>query len=228
MNKVKLHSQALDLLRFPLAVAVVCVHVFNTGGLEFQNEVINWSNYPLFLNFNYLVDAFLRKQSVPIFYFIAGYVFFLNFDGTRNWYYNKLKNRFKSLFIPYIIWNTIAIGVLVFTLFSPFARYTAHNSTFTPTLSNFLSCYWMYDGRLAGIESLITNDQNPLNGPLWFVRDLMIVILLTPIISRLLKHIHSLFILILGVLFIFDFGNILDIYFPCTALLFFLGVPISA
>ena len=221
MDKTKLHSQALDLLRFPLAIAVVCVHVFNTRGLEIQGDIINWNNFPLFLNVNYLVDAFIRKQSVPIFYFIAGYVFFLNFDGTKSCYYKKLKNRIKSLFIPYMIWNTIAIGILSFTLLSPFAQYTAHSSTFTPTISNFLSCYWMYDGRLAGIESLITNDQNPLNGPLWFVRDLMIVILLVPIIKWLLEQMQSFFIWILGFLFLSEFNHIQGIYFPCTALLFF-------
>ena len=68
MSIVKLHTQALDLLRFPLAIAVVCVHVFNTRGLEIQGDIINWNNFPLFLNVNYLVDAFIRKQSVPIYY----------------------------------------------------------------------------------------------------------------------------------------------------------------
>ena len=38
MVQSNLRTQSLDLLRFPLAVIVVTVHVFNSGGMAFGGE----------------------------------------------------------------------------------------------------------------------------------------------------------------------------------------------
>ena len=76
-----IHSQALNLLRFPLAVVIVTVHVFG-----YQPNGYNATEFPLFNFVKSFVEAFLHWQSVPVYYFISGFVFFI---GLSTW--NKEK-----------------------------------------------------------------------------------------------------------------------------------------
>ncbi len=223
--KDKLRTQALDLLRFPLAIVVLSVHVFSTQGLSFSGEVVNFNDYPVFIEFNNAIDAFLRSQSVPIYYFISGYVFFI---GLQTWnndkFKNKLKNRVKSLLIPYIIWNSIFILQLIFTIYSPFGKYLAQESTFNPTFENFLSCFWMYDGNLAGVSETMyeANKLLPINVPLWFIRDLMIMVLCSPILYQLIKRTKIAVVAVLGCLWgLHQIDISLPFYFPYAAAFFF-------
>lgn len=75
VNRNDLRSQSLDLLRFPLAVVVLIVHVFTISDVAFGGQRLSVEDFPLFVHMRNFLDAFLRGQSVPIYYFISGYVF---------------------------------------------------------------------------------------------------------------------------------------------------------
>ncbi len=77
MRKNDLRSQSLDLLRFPLAVVVLTIHTFSTDGFTIQGNSVSLDDFPILLETNYFINAFLRGQSVPIYFFISGFVFFL-------------------------------------------------------------------------------------------------------------------------------------------------------
>jgi len=179
-----LHSQALDLLRFPLALVVVLAHTFPCETIQGNNWIPTFGKCSFFQELLYFISAFLRKQSVPIYYFISGYVFFLGIKLTRTKYFQKLKNRTKTLFIPYLIWNTMAIALLFITHLSVFHAFVENTGPFHPNLSGFLSAYWNYDGSLFPING--NANGNPIDGPLWFIRDLMVIVLCTPILYRLI------------------------------------------
>ena len=115
-NRRSLRSQTLDLLRFPLAIVVLMVHIFSSNGITFQGRRFTFDEYPVFMELNHFIDAFLRDQSVPVYYFISGYVFFLGIEMTKSTYVRKLKNRVRSLFIPYMVWNTLSLLLLISTL----------------------------------------------------------------------------------------------------------------
>ena len=227
-SKDKLRSQALDLLRFPLAVVVLTVHIFNTQhqGLSFSGQTVNFNDYPIFIELNHIIDAFLRSQSVPIYYFISGYVFFI---GLQEWnkekYKNKLKNRTKSLLIPYIIWNSFFIIQLILTIYTPLSKYLAQASEFNPTFENFLSCFWMYDGCLAGVSETMYAPSKiyPINVPLWFIRDLMVMVLSAPVLYWLIKRTKFIIVAVLGILWgCKQVGlGFLPFYFPYAAAFFF-------
>lgn len=191
-----LRSQSLDLLRFPLAVVVLIIHVFTSTGVKIQGETMGTDAYPVFLEVNRFIDAFLRGQSVPIYYFISGFVFFLGVEMTKETYLRKFKNRLHSLVIPYFVWNALSILLLIVTICSPFSRFLAQKSVFTPSLSGFLSSFWVYDGSLAGNS---IDHMCPIDTPLWFVRDLIIVVLCTPLLHYVIKHTRYYFVLLLGV-----------------------------
>ena len=107
MDRNDLRSQSLDLLRFPLAIVVMTIHVWFPGVADATADV------PALNALSGLVAGLLWDQSVPVYFFISGFVFFLNVDMSAATYRRKLRNRTKSLLIPYIIWNTLAIAKLL-------------------------------------------------------------------------------------------------------------------
>ena len=201
MGRIDLRSQSLDLLRFPLAVVVLTIHIFSTEGITFQGTTSNFEDYPFFMEVNRFIDGFFRGQSVPIYCFISGFVFFLGVEMTRETYIRKFKNRVKTLLVPYLIWNFFAILLLIVTIYSPFNQYKAHPAEFTPSLQGFLSAFWVYHGQL---EGTIIEDSFPLNKPLWFVRNLILVVLCTPFIHYLLKRTRYYLVVLLGGIWFFS------------------------
>ncbi len=200
-DRNNLRSQALDLLRFPLAVVIVLIHVI--GFVEGSADVTEQAGHQLLSGFCCFIHGFLKSQSVPIYFFISGYVFFLGIELTKEKYVQKLKNRVKSLLIPYLIWNTLAVVRLVIICI-PFIQAAAGGARkFNFSWSGLLSCYWIYDG------SLVTDANNavydnlldcPIAAALWFVRDLMVVVLFTPLIWRILRRTKYYVIVPLGCL----------------------------
>lgn len=102
-----LRRQAIDLLRFPLAAVVVFVHVY-TGGFWLDGEQSGFDAYELTRWVGLVRNAFIKGQSVPIYFFMAGYVFFLGGGLDRDRYLGKMRRRVHSLLIPFVVWNALA------------------------------------------------------------------------------------------------------------------------
>ncbi|MDB2103245.1 acyltransferase [Clostridium paraputrificum] len=98
----------------------------------------------------------LSECAVPVFFFFSAMLFYRNYDGSGKAYIIKLKKRIVSLLIPYVIFNTL--GYLKHILVS--------GKSFTV---------------ISLIKSILTSDTMPL----WFVRELMIFIVLAPVIYYL-------------------------------------------
>lgn len=62
MSQIISHSKSLDLLRFPLAVVILIVHVFNTNGITFQGITSGFEKYPLFMGGKSLYRWFLEES----------------------------------------------------------------------------------------------------------------------------------------------------------------------
>lgn len=222
-NKIT-HSQSLDLLRFPLAIVIVIVHVFNSGGITFQGVTSGFEAYPFFMGVNRFIDGFLRSQSVPIYYFISGYVFFLGVKMTREVYIRKFRNRVNTLLIPYFLWNLVGLLLLLIKIVPLFSKFRSNASEFTPSWHGFLSAFWMFDGSLEGGSGC----NLPINTPLWFVRNLIIVVVCTPIIHWFLKKTKYFFLILLGVLWFFaDWLQIRMYAFDIAFFFFSLGAYMS-
>ena len=83
VDRKRMRSQTLDLLRFPLAVVVLLIHTFGVEGLGVNGRAFEPEQYPLFVVVRDAIEAFLGGQSVPVYFFISGYVFFLGVEWTR-------------------------------------------------------------------------------------------------------------------------------------------------
>lgn len=197
----------LDLLRFPLAVVIVAVHLFSIGGLVTGGEQLDVSGMPLFGAVLAFVDAFLRGQSVPIYFFISGYVFFREGTFGKALYGHKLRNRVKTLFIPYLIWNSLAIILLLLKFLPVFSDLRAYGGgAFTPSVQGFLSCFWEYHDELnpapagTAMAAMAAESSVPINAPLWFLRDLMILVVASPVLYWLLRRLKGWFVVATGLL----------------------------
>lgn len=166
------------MLRFPLAVMIVVMHVLSMPA--------DGGRVSAFINgFMY---GFISEYAVAIYFFIAGYVFFYNIaEFGRETYFCKLRKRMKTIVVPYLIWNTIAIILAVCKKTA--AGYLWSDAGGSASLQfsvvNILKCYWNYDGMLTNNPSF--NYGTPLDSPLWFLRSLMILTLLSPLLYRVLK-----------------------------------------
>jgi hypothetical protein len=116
---------------------------------------------------------------------MSGYLFFANVDVWNfKVYKTKIWRRIKTLLIPYSIWNLLmAVKLKTFSW----------------------SMFWMY-WKPAGLqidwlgqEQLMTA---PANMPLWFLRDLMVVSVLTPIIYILIRKMGLWLMAVLTVLYL--------------------------
>ena len=211
-EREKLRSESLNLLRFPLAVVVVLIHIFSSEGFKLHGQEITFDSTPFFLEVNYFIDGFLRKQSVPIYFFISGYVFFLGITLTRETYKRKLKNRVKTLFIPFLTWNTLCILLGLFWYLPCFESLfpNLYKIKLDFSLSAILYSYWdKTKGIFVPFEPPTKIDVVPQNGPLWFVRDLMIIVLSTPVLYWLLKHMrHHVVCLLCVAWFVLAYWNL--------------------
>lgn len=184
MTRNNLRSQSLDLLRFPLAVVVITIHaMYPDAYLETEDS--------LFLNgFVRLYAGMFWDQSVPVYFFISGYVFFLNITLVKDVYIRKMRNRFKSLFIPYLIWNAATILKILLLALPCFAFLFNHQTTFADMdlslraifMSFWNACEGIIPGKLSD-----TGEIYPQDGPMWFVRDLIIIVLCTPLVNKMLN-----------------------------------------
>jgi len=159
--------ESIECLRFPMALFIVMTHTFP------ESNVNDYVFYRFF-------DAFLRDNSLPVFFFISGYLFFQPArQFTTAVWRKKLRSRIHTLLVPYIIWNTFAILLLLLAVKCGMSRYMATAGEINLTPSSILNCFWTYNGSLIGAY---TPSSYPVNVPLWYVRDLMIMCLAAPLI----------------------------------------------
>ena len=107
---------------------------------------------------------------------------------------------FKSLLLHYLIWNSMAIGKLLRSALPLLAFLFVDQRTFSELdLSPSALAYSFWDtskGPLPWPSG--TGEMYPIDTPLWFVRDLMIVVLATPLINLVITKINIYAVIILG------------------------------
>lgn len=131
----------------------------------------------------YLLGGICGKLSVPIFLLISGYLFFRegSYVLTKELWSHKLKKRISSLLVPYLLWNFI--GYIIYALQAGVS------------FDDFFHSFWVIDIPGRGGSS-------PIDGPLWYVRNLMIMVVISPIIAYMIKYTKCYLILIMTILWI--------------------------
>lgn len=194
----ELQSKTIDWLRFPMIIGVLLIHSYkppmNNGGMLLGNDHIV---YPLFQFLRNLSSEVVARLSVPMFFLIAGFLFFQAARFDRSFYWKKLKSRFRSLLVPYLFW--ITFGILLYFLLQRVFGFTQLAYGSVPLIAkwdlvDYLRCFW--DLRAPSY---------PLIYPLWFIRDLMVTMLLSPLLYLLLKYLKEGALLLFLLFWVFGF-----------------------
>lgn len=199
----KLSSDTISALRFPLMVGIVFIHFNLLNGIT-VNGTVYGDNLPTWLEC--VIKAMSNEIpaiSVPLFFIFSGFFFFqsgLSWDA----YKSKMKKRAKTLFVPYILWNLIALSYYLLCALPVFRSLFPISHVQGWSIQRFLYCFWDIDKSLLG-EGVVkaVSWMNPVNQPLWYVRDLIIVMVLSPIIHWVLKRFGWYAVAILGALWLF-------------------------
>lgn len=177
----ELQSKVIDLLHFPLIVAVVFIHgvgkdIFNNFNFIPSNDFILLTN---------LTTNGICRIAVPLFFLISGYLFFAKKWNMRI-YKEKLKRRVHSLLIPYLLFNLIGLIIIgAFQLIVPEMISGNYKTVPEYGLIDFLLAFWKMDKM-----------NIPFVAPLWFIRNLMVVMLLSPLIYWGIKKLGGWFVLL--------------------------------
>lgn len=185
-------SRSFDLLRFPMAIFVVFAHMapITVNPISSDFSFFSWQGIHNFIGL--FISKGIALVTVPTFFLISGYLFFLNLNGWDwNGYKKKLKSRKHTLFIPYIVWNVLSFLLIVgkdlataFTNGQPLGEATGF---FDKYWSSFLwnCCSWG-EAQYSWVPWL-SYETGPIDLPLWFIRDLMVIALLSPVVYMFVK-----------------------------------------
>lgn len=134
----------------------------------------------------------IGRLAVPIFFFISGYLFFYKIACLdMKTYQHKLTRRIKSLLIPYFIWNLIilVIYILLFQCYGiELKKFVEHLD-----LNTIIKAFVGFKQATGAF---------PIVYQMWFIRDLISVIIISPIIFFLIKRLKILYIGFVGILWI--------------------------
>ena len=132
--------------------------------------------------YGFLNTAFMQ-MAVPLFFFISGYLFFCkttNF-GLRE-YGQKMKKRARTLLLPYVFWNLVMIAVMYFGQILFPGLLSGNNMMIADySIKDWIMSFWDISYRTGGLHL-------PMNGSLWFIRDLMVAMVLSPLIWLTVKY----------------------------------------
>lgn len=168
-------STKLTVVSFISACFVVILHAYDKS-LATGNGLTAW-----IVTF---VGWTLPTFAVPIFFVISGYLLAVKSgNGTKaDWYPQALSKRVRSLLVPYLIWCTVYVLTVV-----PFAMIGNHlagrslvqNTHLHEPVLSFWNLLCIYGADMSGF---------PANGVLWYVRNLMILVLIAPPIIRVMSN----------------------------------------
>ena len=202
MNKYL--SIKLKIISFILIILVVFLHSNNlvvTLGAESTELDKGYSSFiQNFISFG------LARIAVPLFFSISGYLFFLNMNGSASEFFSKFIKRSKTVVIPYLFWSVWSLFV-----------YLILQSI--PQLTNFFTRKHVINYSILEYADAIF--LNPIAYQLWFMRDLFLLIILSPIIYYLLKYFKSFTVLFFFIVWVCDTN--LEIMSSEALLFFVLG-----
>lgn len=167
-------SRKLRIVSFLAIILIVVLHS-NLSGVAQGRELI----------VQMFITSEITRIAVPLFFMISGLLFFYNYKSDfKAFYLSKLKKRLKTLVIPYLIFSIFGYIVIMT------AWYMTGEKPNSVTMTGFKGMFYYILWHPIGCYQL------------WFIRDLFLMILLSPILYILYNNkwtagVYILFLVIL-------------------------------
>ena len=173
------YSQKIAILNVVAIILVLLLHSFFSEAAEYPIA----QNVQLFTGTNGISGV-----AVPLFYFISGVLFFKSVNRLKDCI-SGIRKRIRSLLVPYIIWNVIFVGWYLLM-------------SIIPSISGFVNSdmlsHFSINKPIASLGYLLLV---PAGFHLWFLRDLILYVLVSPLIYVACKRFPLLAYLLIFVLF---------------------------
>lgn len=160
-------SKKIKVVSFLSIIMVAFIHAYNLKDrfLLPSTKISDSISFTSF--FQYFISNGLTRMAVPLFFAISGFLFFYNFVPSINNFLTKYKKRFKSLFIPYLLWCVLGlIFMLIVQIIYPGSAALTNGLIKSYKIPQYISSILL----------------STISFQLWFIRDLFIYALLSPII----------------------------------------------
>lgn len=182
-------SGVMELLRFPLALAVVYLHCGGTAGTHIWHDGLNTEFVDLL---RITISHVIAHVAVPSFFLISGYLYFKEGYFTFSNYKKKQKKRLFTLVIPYLIWNIIPCSIILMKRVGG----ACMSGNWENVCLYFESIEWLHvfwDVELLNLTSQnilgdLTPLSAPINFPLWYLRDLILLTIISPLVYVAVKY----------------------------------------
>lgn len=195
MNNTKEHvseylSQKFKVLSFIAIIAVVFSHAYNYTDTHLQpmTRITEGRHVPAMLEF--CISNALMRFCVPVFFLISGFLFFAGLQEFKaSDYFKKIKRRIISLLVPYLFWVLLwtFIGLLLVNLFSD-AGFPQLQGTFAGEEYSVIKLMYL----------------KPIPFQFWFIRDLLKLVLISPLFYLLARELKEYSILLFVIPWLID------------------------
>lgn len=201
LNKQQRLSNAITWLRFPLIFLIILLHCYSVERLE--------GNHDTYFKVLYPFSLWLGETGVPGFFFISGFLFF----HSKKKYKEKLKSRVHTLLIPYLLWNLIILLLYLAVWAAGYPQNINGTSIVKYSITDYIRLFW---------DRGTYDDGNfvPLLCPLWYIRNLLIMAILSPILFYIIRFAREFFLVIVTIWWLMTYHNA---FIPQTILFFSLG-----
>lgn len=163
--KDKEYSYNIENIKYILIILIIILHSRPINQIPSGNII-----YEIYRFIGVVADI-----AVPAYFFLSSFLYFKNFELNK--YSHKLSNRIRTVLIPYLLWNSIMFLYYAFLNSLTVIDNLNISNDINFTLNSFLSC-------------LLESKAVP---QLWFLKDLMIFFVFTPILFLIIKKTKSKF-----------------------------------
>ena len=167
-------SERISILKVWLCIMVVFVHAYKTG-LNMAEGTVAIHDPAWLSSMKYIISQILASSAVPAFFFLSAYFLYRKpFSWKKN-----IAKKTRSLLVPYFILNAYWILVFFAGQQIPFIR---------PLIASPENIVADWDfGRWLGAFFGSPSRSIPMLSPLWFIRDLFVLNLLSFVFGWFVK-----------------------------------------
>lgn len=203
-------SRTINLARISLIIGLVFLHYQtypNSTASPFDG--IDMAHHPWATYINSFV-LFFFFSAVPLLSMISGWLFFSAMTGQgADTLLSKIRHRLRTLYVPLVLWNLLFLIALALLHW----RAPQHPLFSQLNLKFDAATGWDY------LNSVFALTAHPIGYQFWFVRDLFVTVLVSPLLLVLLRQLPYLSLLALGAAWLV--GHDLWIFFRTDVVFFF-------